>query len=128
MAASRGGLLQKRARPEELHRAYLGFRAFTLTPAGEFPTLPPEQVISGLRFLCESREDFYGLYGFPRSAVAKHRRALNWTWGKHATALAIRAPWDLRSRAEILWLGLQCLRSPFFARLAGFGRKSEEPR
>lgn len=96
------------------YRHYLGFRAFISTPAGQFPALPSEQVVSGFKFFCGIQETFYRMHGFPRSAAARHRRALDWTWGKHAVALAIRAPWDWRSRLRMLFLGLQCLLSAFF--------------
>jgi glycosyltransferase involved in cell wall biosynthesis len=91
------------------YRHCLGFRAFTSTPAGQFPALPPGQVVSGLKFFCDIQETFYKLHRFPRSVVARHRRALNWIWGKHAIALAIHAPWDWRSRIRILLLGIRCL-------------------
>jgi len=128
MAASGCGLRQKPAETEELYRAYLGLRAFILTPPRQFPTLPPEQVISGLKYLCEIRETFYRVYSFPRSAVTKHRRALNWTWGKHAAALAIRAPWDWRSRAQILFAGIRCLQSALLADFWSSGVKAEKQR
>lgn len=91
------------------YRLHLGFKAFMSTPAGQFPDLPPEQVVSGLKFFCDIQETFYKLHRFPRSAVARHRRTLNWIWGKHAIALAIRAPWDWRSRVRIFLLGMRCL-------------------
>jgi len=91
------------------YRHYLGFKAFLSTPAGKFPDLPPEQVMSGLKFFCDIQETFYKLHRFPRSVVARHRRSLNWIWGKHAVALAIRAPWNWRSRVRIFLLGIRCL-------------------
>jgi glycosyltransferase involved in cell wall biosynthesis len=91
------------------YRHYTGFKAFTSTSAGRFPALPPEQVVSGLKFFCGIQETFYKLHGFPYLVVARHRRALNWIWGKHAVALALRAPWDWRSRTRILLLGVLCL-------------------
>lgn len=91
------------------YRHYLGFKAFISTPAGKFPALPPEQVVSGLKFFCDTQETFYKLHRFPRPAVARHRRTLNWIWGKHAVALAIRAPWDWRPRLRIFLLGIRCL-------------------
>lgn len=89
----------------------LGSRAFLCTPAGHFPALEPEQVISGLRFLGELQKTFCQTYDCSRSAAARFRRRLNWTWGKHAVALALRAPWDLRCRARILFAGIKCLGS-----------------
>jgi glycosyltransferase involved in cell wall biosynthesis len=101
--------------PDGLRRLYLGLMAFTTTPPGQFPALPAEQVISGMKFLCETRENFYRVYRFSQPEVKKHRRNLDRVWGKHAVALAMRAPWDVGSRIEILFLGLACLRSAFFA-------------
>jgi glycosyltransferase involved in cell wall biosynthesis len=128
MAASGDGSRQKRAETKELYRAYVGLRAFLLTPPRQFPTLPPEQVISGLKYLCEIRETFYRVYSFPPSAVTKHRRVLNWTWGKHAAALAIRAPWDWRSRAQVLFAGIRCLQSALLANLWSSSAKAEKQR
>jgi glycosyltransferase involved in cell wall biosynthesis len=91
------------------YRHCLGFKAFMSTPAGQFPDLPPQQVVSGLRFFCDIQQTFYKLHRFPRTVVARHGRPLNWTWGKHAVALAIRAPWDWRSRLRIFLLGVRCL-------------------
>lgn len=124
MSASGNGSQQKRAETDERYLAYLGLRAFLLTPPRQFPALPPEQVISGMKYLCEIRETFYRFYSFPRSAVTKHRGALNWIWGKHAVALAVRAPWDWRSRLQILFLGVRCLvAAPF----AAFSLPSPQP-
>jgi glycosyltransferase involved in cell wall biosynthesis len=128
MAASGNGARQKRAEAEELYLAYLGLRAFLLTPPRQFPTLPPEQVISGMKYLCEIRATFYRCYSFPRSAVTKHRRVLNWTWGKHAVALAVRAPWDWRSRLQIFFLGVRCLLAASFAAFWSPGTQPEEQR
>lgn len=94
---------------EEHYRNYQGFKAFISTPAGQFPSLPPEQVLSGLKFFCEVREAFYRSHRFPRLLVTRHRKPLDWLWGKHALALALRAPWDGRSRVRSAWLGLRCL-------------------
>jgi hypothetical protein len=85
---------------------YLGLKAFLCMPEGKLPDLPAGQVISGAQFLSEINEKFYRMRTFPRSAVARHRAPLNWLWGKHAIALSIRAPWDVRSRARMFWLGL----------------------
>jgi len=88
---------------------YLGFRDFTSMPPGQLPAQPSAQVVSGLKFFCDIQQTFYKLHGFPRSTVARHRRPLNWIWGKHAVALAVRAPWDWRSRIGIFLLGVRCL-------------------
>ena len=90
---------------------FLGAKAFLYTPGGALPTLPAEQVIAGLSFLRELQGAFYRIHDFPRSAVVRHRKRLNSIWGKHAVALAIRAPWDLRSRVRIFMSGLRCLQS-----------------
>ena len=100
---------QSRSKREERYRSYLGFKAFTSTPAGQFPSLPPEQVLSGLKFFCEVREAFYRSHGFSRLDVTRHRKPLDWLWGKHAVALALRAPWDWWSRVRSVNLGLRCL-------------------
>ncbi len=126
MAASGNAARQKPVETDERYLAYLGLRAFLLTPPRQFPVLPPQQVISGMKYLCEIRETFYRFYSFPRSAVTKHRRALNWIWGKHALALAVGAPWDWRSRLRIFFLGLRCLASAFFALFWGPGSKAEK--
>jgi glycosyltransferase involved in cell wall biosynthesis len=113
---------------DEQRNKFSGMRAFLLSPAGRIPELPARQVAEGLEFLCEIRETFYRFHSFPRSAVTKHRQALNWIWGKHAVALGLRAPWDWRSRVRIFFLGLQCLQSAFFASIWGFGGQPREPR
>jgi glycosyltransferase involved in cell wall biosynthesis len=86
-----------------------GLTAFTSTPAGQFPALPARQVIDGFRFLCEIQDAFYKMHHFPRAVVARHRQAPTWTWGKHALALALRAPWDFASRIRIFPLAIRCL-------------------
>jgi len=96
---------------------YLGFKAFISTPAGQFPSVPGSQVVSGLNFFCGIQEAFYRVHKFPRFVVARHRKALNWTWGKHAVALAVRAPWDWRSRIRSVMLGLRCIRHAAWAAL-----------
>jgi hypothetical protein len=101
----------------------LGSRAFLCMPAGQLPTVAPEQVISGLRFLCELQETFRRTYDASSSATTRLRRRLNWIWGKHAVALAFRAHWSLRSRARVLVLGLRCL-SPVWMRLKPSGGRS----
>jgi glycosyltransferase involved in cell wall biosynthesis len=87
-----------------------GTRAFLCTPAGQLPSLPPEQIISGLRFLGDLFEMFSRTYGFSSSAAQRLRRHLNWIWGKHAVALAVRSPWDLGSRVRMSILGIRCVR------------------
>jgi hypothetical protein len=87
---------------------YSGLRAFLFTPNGT-PSLPAQYVIAGLELLCEVQERFYQINDFPRSLVARHRRGLNWSWGKHAVALATRAQWALSSRVRILALGIRQL-------------------
>jgi hypothetical protein len=99
-----------------------GSRAFLCTPAGQFPGLPPEQVISGLKFLCALRETFSRTYFPSGSASARLRRRLNWTWGKHAVALAFRARWDWRSRTQMLMLGMRCLPSATWAAVRSMSR------
>jgi len=96
-------------KPETELNRLLGSRAFLCTPAGQLPALAPEQVISGLQFLCELQETFRRTYDCSHSAEARLRRRLNWNWGKHAVALAMRAPWDARSRLQILIMGIRCL-------------------
>jgi glycosyltransferase involved in cell wall biosynthesis len=94
---------------ERRYRAYAGFKAFTSTPAGQFPSLPGAQVVSGLRFFCELQRLFYRAHNFSSLAAARHRKLLDWRWGKHALALAGRAPWGWRSRWAMFLLGAQCL-------------------
>jgi glycosyltransferase involved in cell wall biosynthesis len=84
---------------------YLGMRAFLFTPAGNLPDLPARQVIAGLELLLEVQKSFYRINNFPRSLLARHRKALNWSWGKHAIALGIRAPWLWNAKLRILLLG-----------------------
>lgn len=125
-----GGFAVSNTGPEEQYRyCFEGSNAFRFTPAGEFPTLPPEQVTAGLRFLCHIQRTFYRMHNFPHCAVAKHRRSISWVWGKHALALAVRAPWDTRSRLHIFMLGVRCLQQAACAasvtalnRLFGGGR------
>jgi glycosyltransferase involved in cell wall biosynthesis len=99
------------------YRHYVGFKAFLSTPAGQFPALPPEQVLAGLKFYCDIQEMFYKIHRFPYLVVVRHRRALNWIWGKHAVALALRAPWDWKSRVRIFLLGIRCLWHAVWAEL-----------
>jgi hypothetical protein len=110
----------------DLQRRYSGLRAFLFTPGGKIPDLPAEQVISGSRLLCEVQARFYRINNFPRAVVARHRRSLNWVWGKHAVALAIRAPWRLLSRVRIFALGLSSITSAagaaFFTGMAALTR------
>jgi hypothetical protein len=87
----------------------LGFKAFTSTHAGHLPALPAEQVLAGAEFLCDLQEKFYNVHGFPWPVVARHRKPLSWIWGKHAIALAMRAPWEWRARTRSLVLGLRFL-------------------
>jgi glycosyltransferase involved in cell wall biosynthesis len=96
-------------RYRDLHHCIAGLRAFTSTPAGHFPVLPAQQVIDGLGFVRKLQKNFYRAHGFSRAAIAQHRRPLYWIWGKHAVALALRAPWPLRERLTMLSLGLRCL-------------------
>lgn len=105
-----------------------GLRAFLLTPAGKVPDLPARQVAGGVQLIRELRRRFYRVYGFTGPAVGKHRRQTDWIWAKHAAALAVRAPWDWRSRMQILFLGLQCLVSAFFVPFWGPDSKAEERR
>ena len=88
------------------YRDFLGLRAFLLTAAGKFPTLSPDQVTAGLRFLGEIERVFYQKYAFTGRAAARHRKAVSWKSGKHAVALGIRAPWGWRSRLRIMLLGV----------------------
>jgi hypothetical protein len=104
------GVLQNGKPQTDLNRL-LGSRAFLCTPRGQHPTLGPKQVIAGLCFLFELQETFRRTYNCSRSAEARLRRRLNWTWGKHAISLAFRAPWDWRSRGQMLMLGIRCLPS-----------------
>lgn len=97
-----------RAESDQEYR-YLWGRAFLCTPVGELPDLPPEQVISGLQFLCDLHERFCRTFDSPRSVSARLRRRLNWTWGRHALALAVRGRWDWRSRIRIFVFGVRQL-------------------
>src|ERR1019366_8964977 len=54
------------------YRDYIGLKAFISTPAGQFPVLPPEQVLSGLKFLCDVQQSFYRVHKFSRFEVARH--------------------------------------------------------
>ncbi len=105
----RSDVASNASREEQYRYWFEGSNAFRFTPAGELPTLPPEQVTAGLKFLCDIQNTFYRIHNFPYSAVARHRRPFNWIWGKHALALVVRAPWDMRSRLRILVLGVHCL-------------------
>ncbi len=107
---------------ESRYRDFLGLRAFLLTEAGEFPSLPPDQVVAGLRFLTDIERAFYQKYGYSGAVACRHRRALNWKSGKHAVALSLRAPWDWRSRLRFMMLGLLRLRSAAWATLLRLGR------
>jgi len=98
-------------------RQYLfaGLKAFTSTPAGELPAVPAKQVLSGFKFCSDIQENFYQVHKFSKFDMARHRKSLTWTWGKHAAALAIRASWDWGSRAHCLMLGVRCLRHAAWA-------------
>jgi glycosyltransferase involved in cell wall biosynthesis len=89
---------------------FLGLKAFLCTPEGKLPDLPPAQVLSGVQFLYDIQENFYWMHRFPRSNANKHRRPYNWIWGKHAVALAVRAPWDWSSRIQMFRMGMRSLR------------------
>jgi glycosyltransferase involved in cell wall biosynthesis len=111
---------------ERRRRDYAGFKAFTSTPADQFPSLPGIQVVSSLRFFCKLQQVFYRAHNFSTVAVARHRKLLDWRWGKHALALAARAPWDLYSRTAMLLLGTQCLgRAAWATVISSFARPSE---
>lgn len=87
-----------------------GLKSFLYTPGGRLPALPADQVVSGLQFLCDLQDNFYRTKrDLPPCAAPKTRRRLNWVWGKHALALAVRAPWGWRPRIRILVLGTRCL-------------------
>jgi len=88
---------------------FLGLKAFLCMPEGKLPDSPPEQVLSGVQFLYDIQENFYWMHRFPRPDADRHRRPYNWIWGKHAIALAIRAPWDWRSRFRMFRLGMRSL-------------------
>jgi glycosyltransferase involved in cell wall biosynthesis len=89
---------------------FLGLKAFLCTPEGKLPDLPPAQVLSGVQFLYDIQENFYRMHRFPRFDADRHRRPYNWIWGKHAIALAVRAPWDWRSRIRMFRMGIRSLR------------------
>ncbi len=101
--------LVNQSRRDDTRYYLLGFRAFSSTPAGQLPTLPAAQIISGSEFFCDIQEAFYKVHRFPRSAVARHRRSVNFVWGKHAIALSLRAPWGFFSRGRIFLLGVRYL-------------------
>lgn len=101
-----GELVARDPSQESDLQSLLGARAFVATPAGQLPSLPPEQVIAGLGFLGQLLNLFCRTHGSSRRAVARLRRNLNWTWGKHALALSVRAPWDWRSRCRMFLLGV----------------------
>jgi glycosyltransferase involved in cell wall biosynthesis len=107
---------------EAFRLRYERLRAFLFTPAGEIPEMLPANIASGGDFLRELQRTFYRINRFSRSAAADHSKRLNWMWGKHAAALAIRAPWNLRSRMRIGILGIRCLADASLAALldAGF--------
>jgi glycosyltransferase involved in cell wall biosynthesis len=126
LAGSAGGDSGDPSLEQERRRHYAGFKAFTSTPAGQFPSVPSGQVVSGLKFFCEIQQLFYRTQGFSRMAVACHRKSLEWRWGKHALALAVRAPWGWNPRAAMFLLGVQCLRRAVWAALVSiFARRSE---
>jgi GT2 family glycosyltransferase len=89
---------------------FQGLKAFLCMPEGKLPDLPSQQVLAGVEFLYDIQENFYWMHGFPQSEAERHRRSYDWKWGKHAVALAIRAPWDWRSRTRIFRLGIRSLR------------------
>jgi len=103
-----------------LDQQYLleGSRAFLCTPVGLLPGLPPRQIISGLRFLDNIFETFCRNYDVSSCSASRLRKRLNWIWGKHGVALAVRSCWDLRSRIHIALLGMRC-----FCRVAWEGIK-----
>lgn len=90
---------------------YLGAKAFLYTPDGALPALTGAQVTAGLGFLREIQRAFYRRHDFTRAVVTNHRKRLNWIWGKHAVALAVRAPWDLAGRIRIFSMGIRLLQS-----------------
>jgi hypothetical protein len=105
---------------------YAGFKAFTSTPEGQFPNMPGSQVVSGLKFFCDIQQIFYRTQRFSRVSVARHRKRMEWHWGKHALALAVRALWDWRSRAAMFVLGIRCIyRGARSAVVSGFATPSE---
>jgi hypothetical protein len=114
VAAEDCGLKSPECDPDQQY-LYLGYRAFAATPEGEIPALRPEQVIAGLRFVCDIQEIFCRTYRPSSLAASRLRKRLNWAWGKHAVALAIRAPWDWYSRARMFMLGIQRLQSAAWA-------------
>jgi len=127
LADSAGGNSGDPSIEQERGLDYAGFKAFTSTPAGRFPSLPSGQVVSGLKFFCEIQQIFYRTQGFSRMAVARHRMPLEWRWGKHALALAVRAPWGWHSRAAMFLLGVQCLRRAVWAAVTSSFARPTEP-
>jgi glycosyltransferase involved in cell wall biosynthesis len=103
---------------------YSGFKAFTSTPGGQLPLLSAEQVLSSLEFFREVQNSFYRLHRFSKAVISRHRKPLSWTWGKHAIALAIRAPWAWRERIRSFGLGISCLADAAWATLVHIGNKS----
>jgi hypothetical protein len=104
-------LIPKDDRPELEPSQYLleGSRAFLCTPGGQLPSLPPEQVIAGLRFLDDLLETFHRTYDLPHSRTGRLCRRLNWMWGQHAVVLPARSSWDFGSRVRMSMLGIRCL-------------------
>jgi hypothetical protein len=94
--------------PDEIYRL-LGSRAFMCTPAGRLPNLPGQQVITGLHFLRDLQDKFCRAHNAPTPTATRLRKRLNWIWGKHAVALAIRARWEWNTRIRSFLLGARCL-------------------
>jgi hypothetical protein len=115
IAAVVGLVADKAAEPQTslANQQYGSLRAFFLMQAGQLPTIPPEEVIAGARLVADIQSVFYRAYRFPVSAVARHRRRTAWRCGKHAIALAARAPWDWRSRIRMSMAGVGCLFGAF---------------
>jgi hypothetical protein len=101
----------RKGREPQHDRSYQiqGLKSFLYTPSGRLPALAAEQVVSGLSFLCELQETCRNKSDVVQCAAPSVRSRLNWSWGKHAVALALRAPWGWRSRIEMLRLGTRCL-------------------
>lgn len=94
---------------DNLRYLFDGFKAFLHMPNGGLPNLPSEQVLAGADFIYRVQNNFYRMHRFSRRGAARHRVPYNWLWGKHALALALRAPWDLRSRIRMFAFGLRSL-------------------
>lgn len=97
------------------------------SPPSFKPHLSAAALWSAVRFLRKLQYGFYARHRFASRAAMAHRTRLQWTWGKHLVALAIRARFDFRTRITAALLGVRLLWDSFAACLHWLVTRQPQP-